>query len=262
MEERIFTPEEEDVIDQLVTLFYYAGSGSQPILEQARLLLNTQSQEARTDLIEYVLNRLKSEQYLRRSFVVERLGPGLPKLEKVAQEVLVLAVANSRSNQLRQTIDEQPINIGAIPTDVLEQAKLFAVVHRNMEDFGASLLNKQVVEPLFPLINQASIEDLTGLSAKIENFTTSLSELGLDAFTTNPAIPEPITELLKRVRVGYSLEKYQTPAEKLAFLNRIDVVARAIAQNKQKTPPLAEERVKDLVARWLYYLHTPIEYSF
>lgn len=241
---------EDQAITAILQLFYYEPVSVELFNKTHALAKNSGSDEP-NELLESALAQISFEQGERRRYLSNLLG--LSSKTREEQEIFLRNSAPSATNDnasLTQLSDEAK-----------KQLSIYCDLAVKLETFYSTRIGNEHVEPLLHVLFPLEENILAGLAASIDQFVKSVAQLGEKYFETALAVPKSVSENLESVGLKYALDKYEYFGEKLAFINLVATIIKAVQANRAAQPPLDSHELAKTVGLWLYLskAHLPEE---
>lgn len=257
MENEILTEQEEQLLGQLKTLFYYP---TEDFISLADNALASLTPERREEMIRLLFIQLGFEQTARRQYLVTSLF-GQISLPANEQEQLVYAIASRTAGaSTSNLLTSRPSATAQIPTltgEMIDQAKHFVTLDQALIKYRGHLLEKTSVGLYYDALKHLTDEDIAQLATSVGQFIESLEQTGDQMLSYNPTIPSGITNLLKKAGLEVATTKLATLGDKLGFLSTVLAVSQTLKANRSQAQPLSDDQARSTLAIWLSTVNHP-----
>lgn len=244
MVSEVLTEQEDQILEQVKTQFYYPQPDG--VYQSITTLLASLPLEDQVEMTRLALGQIGHEQTLRRQFVLSSLYTNYDLLGKIAQENLVMKIADL---QVGSTPPDPNVNeafsipvIGTVTQQIIEQAQIFRAVEVQLDYFSSIRNLTSPVQSMYRSLKKLPIEEIEKLRSSVQMIIADLAKQGENIFSLNPEIPAPIILQLKKVGLELSIAKYKTLGEKLRFLGLILLITSVITQAAAQSLSLTEDQ--------------------
>lgn len=258
MAEIFMTPEEETLITELKAFFYYPSAENQNLVKSVNKRIEAIDKPRRASVTSALLVEISYEQAERRRYIIEVLGIG--RLEKDEQEIFIRRLNENPTdviNVLRKTNPQATITNTSPDAAVLEQAKIFDTVAKQLEQYFSVLIADERIKTIFGLIKGLGAERRQQLSQDLSAFLAELERMFGAGALGNAQISTGVIRQLEAIGLSDALKKYETFGERVNFINRVRTVVDALIANQNLPNPLSDEELIQKIAVWSYYQDPP-----
>jgi len=253
MDSRIFSESEEQIVSQIVGLFYQGELVT--LYEEVTTQLEKLGDQGLADeILQTSLVRVKFDAMERIRFMSSLLFNDPKKLDRATGEFLAELVVNGQTDQVRselQSLGQFSENTLSDPR-LFEQAQIINQISNHLDEFTISAIAIQRVKPYYAIFQAASGERLESLTQAIVEFFKQLDVAMGQNTATSTNIPESILSTLEQIGGRFILVGVTSYDEVLGKLRDLLWIARLIIPLKTVNPPVDTESAIRAIAEQIY----------